>query len=180
VAVHPSGQPFTISSGSQSATVVEVGGGVREHTVAGQPVLQPYPVDAMCDGAHGAPLIPWPNRLGDGHYTFAGVEHQVALTELDKHNAIHGFLQWRSWQLVEHAPDRVVVATGVRPLTGYPFSVDVAVEYRLTEAGLVVVTTATNVGDHPCLTAPASTRTCPPGRAWSMTAPSPSTRPPGS
>jgi len=81
--------------------------GVREYTVDGQPVLQPYPVDAMCDGAHGAPLIPWPNRLGDGRYTFAGVEHQVASTEPDKHNAIHVFLQWRSWQLVEHDPDRV-------------------------------------------------------------------------
>lgn len=148
--VHPSGQQFMISAGAQSVTVVEVGGGVREYIVAGQPVLQSYPVDAMCDGAHGAPLIPWPNRLGDGRYTFAGVDHQVALTEPDKHNAIHGFLQWRSWQLVEHDTDRVVVATGLRPLTGYPFSVDVAVEYRLTAAGLVVATTATNVGEDPC------------------------------
>jgi hypothetical protein len=34
----------------------------------------------MCDGARGAPLIPWPNGLADGH-RFGGIKHQVALTE---------------------------------------------------------------------------------------------------
>jgi len=150
VAVHPSGEQFLISSGGHAATVVEVGGGVREYTVDGRAVLQSYPVDAMCDGAHGTPLIPWPNRLGDGRYRFAGVDHQVALTEPEKHNAIHGFLQWRSWRLVERTPDRVVVGIGLRPLTGYPFSLDVSVEYRLSEAGLTVSTTATNVGEQVC------------------------------
>ncbi len=150
MAVNPSGEQFPISSGGHAATVVEVGGGVREYTVDGRAVLQSYPVDAMCDGAHGAPLIPWPNRLGDGRYRFAGVDYQVALTEPEKHNAIHGFLQWRSWRLVERTPDRVVVGIGLRPLTGYPFSLDVSVEYRLSEAGLTVSTTATNVGEQVC------------------------------
>ena len=150
MAVHPSGEQFPISSGGHAATVVEVGGGVREYTVDGRAVLQSYPVDAMCDGAHGTPLIPWPNRLGDGRYRFAGVDHQVALTEPEKHNAIHGFLQWRSWRLVERTTDRVVVGIGLRPLTGYPFSLDVSVEYRLSEAGLTVSMTATNVGEQVC------------------------------
>ena len=150
MAVHPSGEQFLISSGGHAATVVEVGGGVREYTVDGRAVLQSYPVDAMCDGAHGTPLIPWPNRLGDGRYRFAGVDYQVALTEPEKHNAIHGFLQWRSWRLVERTTDRVVVGIGLRPLTGYPFSLDVSVEYRLSEAGLTVSTTATNVGEQVC------------------------------
>ena len=77
----PSGEQFEIRFGEHRATVVEVGGGVREYLVGDRPVLDPYPRDAICDGAHGAPLIPWPNRLADGRYSFDGVEHQLALTE---------------------------------------------------------------------------------------------------
>lgn len=146
----PSGRQFRISSGSQRATIVEVGGGVREYAVDGREVLDPYPLEAMCDGAHGAPLIPWPNRLADGVYTFDGNEHQVALTEPDKHNAIHGLLRWRNWRAVEHEPDRVLMATRLHPLTGYPFLLDVRIEYCVSAAGLAVTTTATNLGETSC------------------------------
>jgi aldose 1-epimerase len=100
----------------------------------------------MCDGAHGTPLIPWPNRLADGKYSFNGESHQVALTEPEKHNAIHGFLRWRPWQAVEQEDSRVVMATTLWPLKGYPFTLDVTVEYELSDTGLAVTTTATNVG----------------------------------
>ncbi|MEO6879895.1 MAG: aldose 1-epimerase family protein [Mycobacteriaceae bacterium] len=146
----PSGRQHDITYGAQRATIVEVGGGIRSYTVDGRDVLQPYDRDAMCDGAHGAPLIPWPNRLGDGTYSFDGTEHQVGLTEPTKHNAIHGFLRWRSWQASEHTDDRVVMSTRLHPLKGYPFCLQVQVVYALSEDGLSVVTTATNVGPTAC------------------------------
>lgn len=37
-------------------------------------------MDAMADGAQGAALIPWPNRLRDGKYHFDGTDYQLALT----------------------------------------------------------------------------------------------------
>jgi aldose 1-epimerase len=147
MSVPPSGAQHEISSGEHRATIVEVGGGVRSYAVGGRDVLNPYPVDAMCDGAHGAPLIPWPNRLADGHYSFEGNDYQVALNEPEKNNAIHGFLRWRSWQAVEHGDDRVVMATHLRPMQGYPFNLDVQVEYTVSEDGLIVRATARNVGD---------------------------------
>ena len=147
--VAPSGDQFEIGYGEQRATIVEVGGGVRAYRVGHRAVLEPYPIEAMCDGAHGMPLIPWPNRLGDGRYRFDGVDHQVALTEPEKHNAIHGFLRWRSWQAIEHEDQRVVMHTRIHPLTGYPFTVDVTVAYELDDGGLKVSTTATNLSDHP-------------------------------
>lgn len=149
MSVAPSGHQFEIRHGEQRATVVEVGGGVREYAVGDRAVLEPYPLDAICDGAHGTPLIPWPNRLGDGRYRYDGVDHQVALTEPDKRNAIHGFLRWRSWQPAEHVGHRVVVRTRIHPQPGYPFSVEVSVAYELGPGGLVVSTTATNLSDVP-------------------------------
>ncbi len=145
----PSGEQFEITHGEKHAVIVEVGGGIRTYDVAGIEVLQPYAVDQMCDGAHGAPLIPWPNRLGDGRYRFDGEEHQLALTEPEKHNAIHGLLRWRPWRCIEHQSDLVVMASTLFPLQGYPFALDVRVTYRLDDTGLSVTTTATNIGDRP-------------------------------
>lgn len=147
--VAPSGNQFEICHGEQRATIVEVGGGVRDYVTGNRAVLDSYPLDAMCDGAHGTPLIPWPNRLGDGRYRFDGVEHQVGLTEPEKHNAIHGFLRWRSWRAVEHEVHRVVMHARIHPQTGFPFIIDVRVAYELGDEGLVVSTTATNLSDHP-------------------------------
>ena len=141
-----SGAQFEISDGVQHAVVVEVGGGIREYTWDGRPVLDPYPPDAMADGAHGAPLIPWPNRLGDGRYRFGGTEYQVALTEPEKNNAIHGLLQWRPWQVAGYTSSAVTMTTRLYPMQGYPFHLQVAVRYELSPDGLTVTTTTANVG----------------------------------
>lgn len=150
MSVAPSGEQFEITSGEQRATIVEVGGGVREYTFAGDPVLHPYAVGEMCDGAHGAPLIPWPNRLADGRYRFDGADYEVALTEPAKRNAIHGFLRWRAWRALEHESHRVVMGTRLHPLPGYPFALDVSVGYELGERGLEVALTAVNAGERDC------------------------------
>lgn len=145
-----SGEQHVLQFADQRAVVVEVGGGVRSFTDRDRDVLQDYPSSAMCDGAHGTPLIPWPNRLADGRYRFDGVVHQLPLTEPDKHNAIHGLLRWRSWRPVAQTPDGVVMGVRLHPEPGYPFGLDLQVSYRLSAAGLTVKTTASNVGDVDC------------------------------
>lgn len=146
----PSGHQYELEHGGQRATVVEVGGGIREYEVDGRPVLESYPVESMADGAHGTPLVPWTNRLDGGRYSFDGQDLQVALTEPEKGNAIHGLLRWRAWRAVEVAADRVVLGERIHPMPGYPFMLDVLVDYRLTDEGLTVATTATNAGDAAC------------------------------
>lgn len=150
MSIPPSGRQHEISHGDHRATIVEVGGGIRRYDVGSRSALHPYDVSAMCDAAHGAPLIPWPNRLADGRYDFEGRQLQLALTEPAKRNAIHGLLRWRPWQAAEHSSDRVVMTNRLYPMTGYPFTLDVAIDYQLSSAGLRVQTTATNIGDGPC------------------------------
>lgn len=146
----PSGEQFEIFYGAQRATIVEVGGGVRKYSVGERDVLQPYPVDAICDGAHGAPLIPWPNRVADGRYSFEGREHQLALTEPEKGNAIHGLLRWRNWSVLERSNAWVIVGTRLHPTDRWPFALEVSVGYALGAGGLIVETRARNIGDGPC------------------------------
>lgn len=148
--IPPSGEQFEIAHGEHRATIVEVGAGIREYFVGDRPVLDPYPREAMCDGAHGAPLIPWPNRLADGRYSFDGVEYQLALTEPERANAIHGLLRWRNWAAVERASDRVVMEIRLHPMTGWPFALEVSIVYSLSDDGLSVETRARNSGRTAC------------------------------
>ena len=130
--------------------MVEVGGGLRRYEVGGRELLDGYATDEQCTGARGLPLVPWPNRIEDGAYTFDGVEYQVPLTEPKLHNAIHGFGRWRNWTCHQHAESQVVMGLVLHPQMGYPFTLDVRVDYQLSEAGLTVRTTATNIGAQTC------------------------------
>jgi len=150
MAAPPSGEQFELLAGEQRATVVEVGGGIRRYSVGERDVLEPYAVGDLCDGAHGAVLVPWPNRLADGRYSFDGAERQLPLTEPERGNAIHGLARWRPWRALEREPDRVLVAVRLHPEPGYPFDLEVTVEYRLADDGLTVTTRAQNLGETAC------------------------------
>jgi aldose 1-epimerase len=143
----PSGAQHELRHGVQVATVVEVGAAVRAYAVDARDVLEPFDVGAMCDGGHGAVLVPWPNRLADGRYTFDGSEHRLAISEPSTGCAIHGLLRWVPWQADRHAEAAVTMSARLHPQPGYPFDLVVAVTYALDDSGLTVTTTATNVGD---------------------------------
>jgi len=95
-------------------------------------------------------LIPWPNRLGDGRYSFDGEVHQLSLTEPTRGNAIHVLVRWRNWRALEHSPERVVMGIRVHPQPGWPFALDVSVGYGLSDEGLEVETRARNIGHSAC------------------------------
>src|SRR3954469_1623429 len=84
---------WTISAGPHRATIVQVGGGLRDYRVDGAPLVDAYRRGGPAPGGAGQVLAPWPNRIRDGRYTFRGEKHQLALTEPDAHNAIHGLVR---------------------------------------------------------------------------------------
>ena len=149
-AIAPSGEQIEIALGDQGAVVVQVGGGLRAYSAAGRELLDGYPADQMSPSGRGQVLIPWPNRLEDGSYEFDGRRHQLTLDEPESRNAIHGLVRWTGWTPAEREPHRVVMEHVLHPQPGYPFSLALRIEYRLTEGGLEVRTTATNVGSESC------------------------------
>jgi len=150
VPVPPSGRQYPIEHGRQRATIVEIGAAIRDYVVDGVDVLDPFSVNEMSDGARGLPLVPWPNRLGDGRYEWDGALHQLPLTEPATGNAIHGLLGWRSWDCSVHEASLVVMQARLLPSPGYPFSLEVDIAYALSDAGLTVTTTARNIGARAC------------------------------
>ena len=142
----PSGEQIELRHLNQQAVVVEVGGGLRAYAVDGQPVLDGYPVDRMADGGRGQPLLPWPNRLEDGAYTFDARRLQVPIDDVTHRNANHGLTRWRTWTIAERAPDRVRLHLQLYPQPGYPFTLELSLIYTLGPDGLQVETRATNRG----------------------------------
>ena len=145
----PSGRQIEITHADQRAWVVEVGGSLRAYQVGDHDVLDGYSADERCTAARGHSLIPWPNRLRDGRYRFADRDHQLPLTEPDKHNAIHGLTRWANWTPADHAANRVTMRHRLHPQPGYPFALDLEITYSLADDGLYVHTTATNIGTTP-------------------------------
>ena len=148
--IAPSGEQIEIVHGDQRAIVVEVGGGLREYTLDGRNVLDGYGADEMSRSGRGQVLIPWPNRIQDGLYSFDGQEHQLPLDDVVEQDAIHGLVRWGSWTAGDRAENRVVMEHALHPQPGYPFSLALSVEYLLSDDGLLVRTTATNRGPRPC------------------------------
>ena len=148
--ISASGEQIEIVLGDQRAMVVEVGGGLRRYSVAGADVVDGYAADQICPSGRGQLLIPWPNRIQDGSYDLAGRHHQLPLTEPERRNAIHGLVRWAAWTVAEREPSRVVMEHILHPQPGYPFQLQLSVEYRLEDEGLSVRATATNVGVDSC------------------------------
>ena len=146
----PSGEQIEIAHADQRAVVVEVGAGLRTYSAAGRELLEGYGLDQMSSSGRGQVLIPWPNRIRDGSYEFEGRRHQLPIDDVEERDAIHGLVRWDEWMVGERKPQRVVMEHEIHPQPGYPFQLAVSVEYALSDEGLRVTTTATNVGPDPC------------------------------
>ncbi|HEX4789006.1 MAG TPA: aldose 1-epimerase family protein [Actinospica sp.] len=148
----PTGRQFEIAGGGYRAVATEVGAGLRllEHTADGtsRPLLAGFAEhEAVAHGA-GQILLPWPNRVAGGRYSFDGQPRQLDLTEPAHGNAIHGLTRWTAWRPAAYESDRVRLELSLYPHPGYPHTLDLATEYRLGPDGLAVDITATNTGEH--------------------------------
>ena len=150
----PSGRQLELRAGEGAqesvASVVEVGGGLRSFEVGGRPVLDGYAADEMCTAGRGQLLLPWPNRLAEGRYTFGGQDFQLPITDGGTGSAIHGLARWQRWELATPAPDTCVATLELPPQPGWPFLLDLSTTYTVAPGRLQVTIEATNVGGEPC------------------------------
>ena len=142
----PTGRQHVLVAGDLRAVVVEVGGGLRELTAAGRPLVDGYAADEEASGGRGAVLAPWPNRVRDGRYTWDGAEQQLPLSEPATSTAIHGLVRHVGWRTQRLRTDAVRVAVTLHPQKGWPFTLRLRLDYRLHPGGLDVEVTARNTG----------------------------------
>jgi aldose 1-epimerase len=142
----PSGRQLRLVHGDQEAVVTETGATLRSYTVGGRPVIAGFAESEVCPAARGQLLLPWPNRIGDGRYSFGGSEHQLPIDEPERGNAIHGLTRWVGWLGEPSSPARLVMRHRLLARPGYPHRLDLSAAYELDGSGLRVTVTAVNVG----------------------------------
>lgn len=147
VSAAPTGKQYEITSGNNRAVITEVGATLRHFSVDGRDVVHGFEVTDTVKGGRGQNLIPWPNRIRDGRYTFNGVTQQLALTEPARHNASHGLARYVPWVLVEHQADTVVNRVRIHPQPGWPGTLEATITHSVGDDGLTVTVEATNVGN---------------------------------
>jgi aldose 1-epimerase len=141
------GRQFTIRAGAHEVTVVEVGAGLRRYARGGRDVTFTYADSDLPPKASGAVLVPWPNRVRRGKYTFDGEPQQLPLSDPGTGNASHGLGRWARWVPVHVDVATVTLALDIVPQTGWPFEVRVEVTYELhAEEGLRVIVVGRNAG----------------------------------
>lgn len=162
----PSGDQFAFTGGGYDAVVTESGASLRSLAFAGRPLVDGFADDEMSFGGRGQLLMPWPNRVRDGQYSFRGTDYQLPLTEPQRNHASHGLARWAAWNVEEHSEASVSLQYRLMAQSGYPWTIDLHVLYDLSADGLTVTQTATNMssapapyasGAHPYLTVATST-----------------------
>lgn len=144
----PTGHQHVIAAHGYRAVVTQ-SGVLRELTHAGRPLVDGFAEDEMPSGGRGQLLMPWPNRIRDGRYSFGGQDHRLALTEPARGNASHGLVRWVSWTVTAHAEDHLELSYFLPAQTGYPWALDLRVTYALGPDGLHVTQAATNLAADP-------------------------------
>jgi aldose 1-epimerase len=141
--------------------VTEVGASLRAYTVDGTAVIDGFAEHERSSAGRGQVLAPWPNRLDHGEYVFEGSTGRAALDEPELSNAIHGLVRWLPWHVISRSAETVRLECVVHPQPGYPWRLELQVEYRLDAEGLTVTADAATpsaavvplgVGFHPYLT----------------------------
>jgi aldose 1-epimerase len=146
VTTAPTGEQYEIVSGAYRAVITEVGATLRSFSAGGRDVVRGFGVEEMSRAGRGQNLIPWPNRIRDGRYTFNGVSHQLALSEPARHNASHGLARYAPWVLVDKKPDAVTNRVRLHPQPGWPGTLEAMITHQVGADGLTVTVEATNIG----------------------------------
>lgn len=157
-----SGRQYELSFGEYEATVASVGASLRRLTYGGRHLVVPFDASQVRPAYRGATLAPWPNRVVDGRYRFAGEEHQLALSEPERGHALHGLVAWQDFELGRRQEHSVELVGRIPAQQGYPHQILVRVRFTLDAAGLLTEVTGTNLahsaapwgtGPHPYLVA---------------------------
>lgn len=126
-----------IEAGPYRATISGVGGSLAALTYDGEDLVAPVTVDEIRPQFRGAVLAPWPNRVIDGRWSFAGSDNQLPINEVARGHALHGLVTFAPFTVVEQEESFISLVAEIPAQLGYPHHVLVEVTYRLdADSGL--------------------------------------------
>ena len=105
-----SGTQHALRAGDYEAVIASVGASLRSLTFDGRDLTVPFDADEVRPSYRGATLAPWPNRVVDGLYTFAGSSARSPSPSRRAHHALHGLGGWLDYEAIDKGPSHVTLA----------------------------------------------------------------------
>ena len=99
-----------------------------------------------------AHLFPWGNRVRDGRYSFQEADYQLSINEIAFHNAIHGFVSFGNFEVVEEEVNEIEAILTLRYTYrggefGFPFPFILDIQHIFSsDEGLELNYTVKNTG----------------------------------
>ena len=140
------GTEVHITHGRYSAVVTVRGGALRELRFGDRNLVVGFGAEGAVPDYRGVICAPWPNRLADGTYTYAGKSYAAAVNEPERGSALHGLAIHLPWEVQEAAVDRAVLRCRIPSGPDYPGTLDLTVTYALSDDGLHGTVRAVNTG----------------------------------
>lgn len=97
-------------------------------------------------------LVPFPNRVNKGKYTFNGIEYQLPINFKSEGNAIHGLVAEVEFNKIKVDQENGVLEctyTCLEGFEGYPFAFDLNLIFRIGAAGITLLMSIENKGKEP-------------------------------
>ena len=145
----PTGRRIRLALGDTELELGTVGAVLVGLEVGGVALTEPIAEDGrpvFCNGIH---LAPWPNRVKDGMWELEGRPQQLDITEPERRNALHGLVQFTDFEILDASDSAVRLGAFIPPQHGWPFPLEVEVEYRAEPGGLGCTHRVRNLADAP-------------------------------
>ena len=148
VTVGASGREVSLTAGDYRARIVTVGAGLAGLTYRGHELIIPHSVDECPPAYLGKVLMPWPNRVARGTYSWEEVSYDLPVDEHAFGTSLHGFVAFQEWEIAEADTSSVLLRTLIPARYSYPWTLVASARYSLDpERGLAVELSATNIGE---------------------------------
>ena len=146
----PNGELIVLKAGGYEATVATVGAGLVGLSFEGRDIVLPFPADELPPAYAGKVLMPWPNRVAGGAYSFRGRRFELPVNEAPTGSSLHGLALWNAWKVERSSGTEVVLTHVLHGEPGYPFQLALTARYALDAGtGLHIELTAENCGEGP-------------------------------
>ena len=143
-----SGREIALQAGDYEARIVTVGAGLGGLRYRGHELVVPHGVNECPPGYLGKVLMPWPNRVAGGSYSWEGTSYDLPVDEPAFGTSLHGFVVFQEWDIVEADSSSALLRTLIAARYSYPWTLLASARYSLdAEAGLSIELSATNIGE---------------------------------
>ena len=143
-----SGREIVLQAEDYEARIVTVGAGLAGLRYRGHDLVVPHGVGECPPGYLGKVLMPWPNRVAGGSYSWEGTSYELPVDEPTFGTSLHGFVTFQEWEIAEADSSSVLLHTLIAARYSYPWTLAVSTRYSLdSDAGLTVELSATNIGE---------------------------------